>query len=108
MVEPRFKSEDDMAEAFQRAGYEKLDVLDPDEKIFLRREVIVDGDRKENIDVTIWRSNYKPFVEFFFPQLSRCEGGYRKKKVTVTYAKKKDGMVPASIDYNEACGRMLV
>ena len=97
----RYKNEDDMAEKMQQNGeFQMLEIIDPDEKIILRRSTKV-GD----VDVTIWRSDYHPIVEMFFPQISNKDMSYSQRSVSIKYIKDGEGMRLVSVDYMLNGGR---
>jgi len=103
---PRFIKEEDMVETFKKAGYIELGGIDPDD-IFLRKTVRLEDDKKENIDVKIWKSSYHPIVEFFFPSISHKDNSYSKKRVSIGYTKSNDGLLPVSVGFSVEGGRNI-
>ncbi len=95
----RFMNEEDVAKAFEKTGYERLESVDSyHEKIHLRKTVELPEDEMGNVDVEIWKSGYNPSVKIFFPSIAR-DNTTRKKEVSINYTKTDEGMSITSVDF---------
>lgn len=104
----RFKTEEDIVKAFLDAGYVRDDPVDPDNRIFLKKEVVLEEDRKDDVKVIIWKVPGYPVVNLSFPLVKKrnSEKCYERKDVLLTYSRNENGLALKNVEY-KINGRMI-
>ena len=90
----RFKTDEDIIKAFERAGYEKT--LKVDNLTELERCVSV-NDEVKPVTVKVQRYKSGPMVTINFPSLPIGETSSKRKEVNVEYVKTLNGLTAAAI-----------
>ncbi len=103
---PRFKTVDDIFEAFRRAGYCKMESLDPDIDPVFRKAVKLPGNPSTGIVEVSVSKSYPPSVKLIFPTISKGDS-HSTKSACISYLRTKEGLFPISVEYATRGGKIL-
>jgi hypothetical protein len=103
---PRFKTVEDIFEAFRRAGYRRMKSLDPDaDPVFRKTVKLPETSVTDHVHVRI-ETGYRPLVHFTFPTISKGDT-HSTKRAWIPYLRTKEGLFPISVEYDIRGGKNL-